>query len=91
MVLRIEFCTIGRFLDLSGNHFSGTLPEAITNLTMMLDLELANNQFTGTLPRGLSQLIALGYGTRIACARVVESFGVHYSCANFPLRPGEQT
>ena len=62
LLTRVELCTTmtGRCLDLSGNHFSGTLPEAISNLTMMLDLELSNNRFTGTLPRGLSQLIALG-------------------------------
>ncbi|KAF9617831.1 hypothetical protein IFM89_039013 [Coptis chinensis] len=37
-------------LDLSSNHFQGTIPNAILNMTSLKVLNLSNNQFTSDIP-----------------------------------------
>ncbi|MQM03969.1 hypothetical protein Taro_036759 [Colocasia esculenta] len=46
-------------LDLSGNHFNGTLPDNFSNLTGLQVLDIAGNNFSGPLPRALAQLISV--------------------------------
>ncbi|KAH9627409.1 hypothetical protein KSS87_012059 [Heliosperma pusillum] len=41
---------------LHGNHFTGTIPAAIANLTSLRDLNLNGNQFVGVIPSGLASL-----------------------------------
>ena len=47
----------GRFLQLGGNHLSGTLPAFIGSMTSLTWLILENNQLTGTIPTTWSQLL----------------------------------
>uniref|UniRef100_A0A0V0H5B9 Putative ovule protein n=1 Tax=Solanum chacoense TaxID=4108 RepID=A0A0V0H5B9_SOLCH len=39
-----------KYLDLSMNNFSGTIPPEIGNLTNLVHLQLFNNKISGTIP-----------------------------------------
>ncbi|KAJ0021733.1 hypothetical protein Pint_31459 [Pistacia integerrima] len=46
-------------LSLGNNHFSGNLPQNLTNLSKLLQLDLHDNQITGKLPSFLFQMYTL--------------------------------
>eukprot|EP01079_Euglenida_sp_SAG-EU17-18_P013013 gene13013-biopygen8042 len=46
-------------LDLHNSQLSGTLPEALGQMTALTDLYLYGNQLSGTLPEALGQMTAL--------------------------------
>ena len=43
-----------RYLNVSGNQFSGTIPEELGDLTQLEYLMLSNNKLAGTIPRELA-------------------------------------
>ncbi|KAK9670149.1 hypothetical protein RND81_13G181200 [Saponaria officinalis] len=45
-----------RSLDLSGNNFSGPIPDSFSGLTRLQKLTLSHNSLTGPIPDSLSQL-----------------------------------
>ncbi|KAG5055412.1 hypothetical protein JHK85_007922 [Glycine max] len=48
-------------LNLTANHFGGSIPSAIGNLSKLTLLDFGNNSFEGTLPYELGQLRELQY------------------------------
>ncbi|WMV43478.1 hypothetical protein MTR67_036863 [Solanum verrucosum] len=48
-------------LDLSSNHFRGSIPESIGNCTAITELTLSGNNFTGNVPSTISKLKELVY------------------------------
>ncbi|KAL8255481.1 hypothetical protein R6Q59_030548 [Mikania micrantha] len=48
-------------LDLSYNHFTGTIPNFIGSLTQLSYLRLDQNDFTGTIPKFIGSLTQLRY------------------------------
>ncbi|KAH9324482.1 hypothetical protein KI387_004660, partial [Taxus chinensis] len=46
-------------LDVSGNAFSGVIPETIGFLVKLTSLKLAQNQFSGSLPSSIGKLVSL--------------------------------
>ena len=46
-------------LNLSSNELSGSIPEALGNLSALTILRLANNELSGSIPEGLGRLTAL--------------------------------
>ncbi|CAB9497885.1 leucine Rich Repeat [Seminavis robusta] len=46
-------------LDLNGNNFTGTIPEAIRACSLLIDLVLSNNELTGSIPEALDHLTHL--------------------------------
>ena len=48
-------------LDLSENNLSGTLPEAVTNLTSLKYCDLHGNDMTGIIPDGISSMTQLEF------------------------------
>ena len=50
-----------RSLLLSGTKFSGALPDAIGNLTMLSKLDLSNCNFSGSIPNSMENFVQLVY------------------------------
>jgi Leucine-rich repeat (LRR) protein len=50
-----------RVLDLSNNHFSGTLPRFFVNSTLLRAIDLSKNHFKGSIPRDFCKLDSLVY------------------------------
>ncbi|RYR68112.1 hypothetical protein Ahy_A03g014582 [Arachis hypogaea] len=48
-------------LEVSDNHFSGTIHSAISNLTNIVFITLSMNELTGTIPREIGNLKSLQY------------------------------
>jgi len=48
-------------INLNGNHFGGSIPSTIGNLSKLTLLDLGNNLYEGTLPNKLGQLRELQY------------------------------
>uniref|UniRef100_A0A0E0AFN4 non-specific serine/threonine protein kinase n=1 Tax=Oryza glumipatula TaxID=40148 RepID=A0A0E0AFN4_9ORYZ len=46
-------------LDISGNHFNGSLPDEIASLPSLQALDISTNNFSGPLPASISKLAAL--------------------------------
>ena len=46
-------------LDISGNHFNGSLPDDIASLPGLRVLDISTNNFSGPLPAAVSKLGAL--------------------------------
>ncbi|KAK9948472.1 hypothetical protein M0R45_004045 [Rubus argutus] len=46
-------------LDLSGNFFSGSLPDSFSNLTRLRRLALSGNSFSGSIPASIGSLASL--------------------------------
>ena len=47
-------------LDISGNQFSGTLPDGFYNLESLQGVYLSNNNFSGSIQSAIGGLIYLG-------------------------------
>ena len=45
-----------QYLDIRWNHFSGTIPYGLSELTSLFYLALSSNELTGTIPRNLTAL-----------------------------------
>ncbi len=52
--------TTRRFLDLSSNAISGTIPKELSTLALLQGLRLNNNKLTGNVPTQFTKLAALG-------------------------------
>jgi receptor kinase-like protein len=52
--------TTRRFLDLSSNAISGTIPKELSTLTLLDVLRLEENKLTGNIPTQFTKLAALG-------------------------------
>ncbi|XP_074263370.1 uncharacterized protein LOC141586137 [Silene latifolia] len=52
-------CTQLKFLTLSGNDFSGILPNSIANLSSVVHLTVGDSMISGILPPGITNLINL--------------------------------
>uniref|UniRef100_M8BM19 Putative LRR receptor-like serine/threonine-protein kinase n=1 Tax=Aegilops tauschii TaxID=37682 RepID=M8BM19_AEGTA len=48
-------------LGLGRNHFTGTIPSSISNLSFLVDLYLRENRFSGYVPPSLGRLGAIQY------------------------------
>ena len=46
-------------LNLSGNHLNGSIPDSLTNMSLLKTVDLSGNMFTGSLPEGLGNLTNL--------------------------------
>ncbi|KAK7376066.1 hypothetical protein VNO78_34918 [Psophocarpus tetragonolobus] len=46
-------------LDLSNNHFTGQIPDSLSNLTRLTQLALSKNSFTGPIPSSIASLVNL--------------------------------
>lgn len=46
-------------LNLSSNHFSGTIPSSFGDLANLEVLDLSNNYFSGTIPQSLTKMLSL--------------------------------
>jgi Leucine-rich repeat (LRR) protein len=53
------FLGTGRFLDLSSNAISGTIPKELSTLTLLRELRLSHNKLTGNIPTQFTKLAAL--------------------------------
>ncbi|WOG85216.1 hypothetical protein DCAR_0104404 [Daucus carota subsp. sativus] len=51
--------TTTRILSLSGNQFTGTIPETFSTLGQLTDMSLSNNHLTGVIPDTFQQLTGL--------------------------------
>ena len=51
--------TTRRFLDLSSNAISGTIPKELSTLTLLQGLRLNNNKLTGNIPTQFTKLAAM--------------------------------
>ncbi|CDP20423.1 unnamed protein product [Coffea canephora] len=49
-----------RVLDLSDNHFNGSIPDSLCSLQMLVVLDLSNNQLSGRIPSCIGKLKTLG-------------------------------
>nr|XP_027098586.1 receptor-like protein EIX2 [Coffea arabica] len=49
-----------RVLDLSDNHFIGSIPDSLCSLQMLVVLDLSNNQLSGRIPSCIGKLKTLG-------------------------------
>ncbi|XP_027096229.1 receptor-like protein EIX2 [Coffea arabica] len=49
-----------RLLDLSDNHFMGSIPDSLCSLQMLAVLDLSNNQLSGGIPSCIGKLKTLG-------------------------------
>ncbi|PIA63747.1 hypothetical protein AQUCO_00201233v1 [Aquilegia coerulea] len=47
----VKSCTGLSYFDLSGNHFTGSLPWSLSNCTNLTDINLSNNLFNDEIPR----------------------------------------
>eukprot|EP01034_Spumella_vulgaris_P024925 gene24925-31321_t len=45
-----------RVMQFANNHFSGSIPHELYNVTTLIELYLVDNQLTGTLPEAVSRL-----------------------------------
>ncbi|KAE8703072.1 hypothetical protein F3Y22_tig00110474pilonHSYRG00058 [Hibiscus syriacus] len=50
-----------RYLEVSDNNLSGSIPTAIGNLTSLVSLDLQHNQFGGVIPSSIGNLISLSF------------------------------
>ncbi|XP_027152300.1 receptor-like protein EIX2 [Coffea eugenioides] len=48
-----------RVLDLSDNHFNGSIPDSLCSLQMLVVLDLSNNQLSGRIPSCIGKLKTL--------------------------------
>ncbi|CDP20424.1 unnamed protein product [Coffea canephora] len=48
-----------RMLDLSDNHFNGSIPDSLCSLQMLVVLDLSNNQLSGRIPSCIGKLKTL--------------------------------
>ena len=53
------FLGTGRFLDLSSNAISGTIPKELSTLTLLRVLGLNNNKLTGNIPTQFTKLASM--------------------------------
>ena len=51
--------TVGRYLDLSKNAISGTIPKELSTLTLLRVLGLNNNKLTGNIPTQFTKLAVI--------------------------------
>jgi Leucine-rich repeat (LRR) protein len=56
----LVFFGTGRYLDLSSNAISGTIPKQLSTLTLLNSLLLDDNKLTGNIPTQFTKLAALG-------------------------------
>jgi Leucine-rich repeat (LRR) protein len=56
----LVFFGTGRYLDLSSNAISGTIPKQLSTLTLLDDLWLDDNKLTGNIPTQFTKLASLG-------------------------------
>nr|XP_027096226.1 receptor-like protein EIX2 [Coffea arabica] len=49
-----------RILDLSDNHFIGSIPDSLCSLQMLVILDLSNNRLSGRIPSCIGKLKTLG-------------------------------
>ena len=56
----LVFFGTGRYLDLSKNAISGTIPKELSTLTLLEELYLSENKLTGNIPTQFTKLAALG-------------------------------
>ncbi|KAG2298097.1 hypothetical protein Bca52824_034569 [Brassica carinata] len=54
-IQNIQFSNKLEIIDISHNHFNGTLPEAFVNARNLRTLHVGHNQLVGKLPRSLSR------------------------------------
>ncbi|CAL9002863.1 unnamed protein product [Prunus brigantina] len=52
----VKILTVFTSIDLSGNNFSGSIPEEVGELKSINDLNLSSNAFTGVMPTSFSKL-----------------------------------
>ena len=52
--------TTRRYLDLSSNAISGTIPKQLSTLTLLNSLLLDDNKLTGSIPTQFTKLASLG-------------------------------
>ena len=56
----LVFFGTGRYLDLSSNAISGTIPKQLSTLTLLEFLRLDDNKLTGNIPTQFTKLADLG-------------------------------
>ncbi|XP_056689919.1 MDIS1-interacting receptor like kinase 2 isoform X5 [Spinacia oleracea] len=54
-----ELAELRYFLDISGNAFSGNIPESLSSLTSLQYLNLSHNNLSGNIPGSFSGMISL--------------------------------
>ena len=82
-----------RVLDLSDNHFIGSIPDSLCSLQMLVVLDLSNNQLSGRIPSCIGKLKTLGvlnlannslYGhIPISLAHLIDLQSLHLNRNNF--------
>jgi hypothetical protein len=61
MVLCLLNVVAGRYLDLSDNMLTDSIPSGVGALSVLTYLALSDNQLTGSIPSSMSTLSALVY------------------------------